>query len=43
VPPSQIAQALFVTSSTVQAVVASVSERLGAASLDELRQALAGA
>jgi DNA-binding CsgD family transcriptional regulator len=41
VPPDDIAQALFVTSHTVQATVASVGERLGATSTDELRSALA--
>ena len=35
-----IAQALFVTSHTVQATLASVRERLGATTLDELRAAL---
>ncbi len=40
VPQSEIAQALFVTSSTVQTLVESVSRRLGARSLDELREAL---
>jgi len=41
IPQSRIAQALFVTCSTVQTVVESVSARLGAGSLDELREALA--
>ncbi|MGZ4499451.1 MAG: LuxR C-terminal-related transcriptional regulator, partial [Nocardioidaceae bacterium] len=38
---AEIAQALFVTTSTVSVVVESVAARLGAQTLDELRAALA--
>ncbi|MGZ6804225.1 MAG: hypothetical protein ACXVFU_14365, partial [Nocardioidaceae bacterium] len=40
-PQTEIAQALFITCSTVQTIVESVSARLGAGTLDELRSALA--